>query len=457
MRIISIMLSFVISASLMGCSEIVDLEETPLGLIGSVEVVDYEEHEPRVTGQRPPKSDEGAHRPPRPEDEGAVPSQDSDDKNESKYSVSQAISDQAQLTTIAFSGLAFLTGTEGADAFFPPGKVADFFGFQYMRDIDISGYGHNTTFLSKVAANVLYIMTDDQRAQLIDLAEEQETLYEDFGYGRLNIIDAFRTHYEEDAAIDAESLMTYSAYLYDIDGQLSYKRAEVLGDIIRSFSEEQKAYLAEMDFNNSSTWPDISEESLLDKSAMSHTVHVAVMTYASELFSWYKGSLEADAYFCPERHGTYFGGFYMKDYPAMGNPDYFISTAITGDSGQAFVDILTEEQQTLITSIVEEQKDTLQRIVEIRQEVAQELRKFMIEDSIDEEKVMTLMKEYGILEGELSLLYASRFSQVGHMLTKDQMDEMMLLRNQYVFPEGTYFFSEPIPMTSDINGGFLLD
>jgi hypothetical protein len=63
------------------------------------------------------------------------------------------------------------------------------------------------------------------------------------------------------------------------------------------------------------------------------------MTYASELFSWYKGSLDADVYFCPERHGTYFGGFYMKDYPAMNNPDYFISTSITGDSGKEFLNI----------------------------------------------------------------------------------------------------------------------
>lgn len=46
------------------------------------------------------------------------------------------------------------------------------------------------------------------------------------------------------------------------------------------------------------------------------------LTYASEFFSWYSGSVEADTYFCPERHGTYFGGFYMKDMPAMGKRDY---------------------------------------------------------------------------------------------------------------------------------------
>ncbi|HSR38673.1 MAG TPA: hypothetical protein VLL95_07130, partial [Phnomibacter sp.] len=37
-----------------------------------------------------------------------------------RYSLEQAMSDNGQLMTIAFSGLAFITGSDGADAFFPP-------------------------------------------------------------------------------------------------------------------------------------------------------------------------------------------------------------------------------------------------------------------------------------------------------------------------------------------------
>ena len=62
------------------------------------------------------------------------------------YSLEQATSDEAQLHTIAFNGLAFLTGEFGADTFIPPGKVCDFFGFQYMRDIDEAHKGHNPVF-----------------------------------------------------------------------------------------------------------------------------------------------------------------------------------------------------------------------------------------------------------------------------------------------------------------------
>ena len=53
------------------------------------------------------------------------------DKQEKKapsgrYTIEQSVSDKAQLHTLAFSGLAFMTGTFGADTFLPPGKVADY-------------------------------------------------------------------------------------------------------------------------------------------------------------------------------------------------------------------------------------------------------------------------------------------------------------------------------------------
>ena len=86
---------------------------------------------------------------------------------------------------------------------------------------------------------------------------------------------------------------------------------------------------------------------------------VAYMTYASEFFSWYAGSVEADVYFCPERHGTYFGGFYMKDMPAMGRRDFDISTTVTGDSGQAFLETLPPEQRGWVTSTIERQRGAL--------------------------------------------------------------------------------------------------
>lgn len=481
MKKIVLAIIMILIVNLVGCTDVLKTDasfgaapDTVTGASTKVEELKgNNDRPPRPEGEedadRPPRPDgeEDGDRPPRPEDETEeerllreeqrkLEGEGLQEKKDGapKYSIDQAISDNAQLSTVAFSGLAFLTGTEGADAFFPPGKVADFFGFQYMRDVDVNGYGHNTTFLTKIASNILYILNDEQIALLKELATEQEALYEDFGYGRLNLIDAFRAQYEDGKTLDLKDVTDYSAYLYGIDGRLSYDRAEVFGKIVATLTDEQITYIEKMSFDDSSTWPEVSEDKVLDKKSMSHMSHVAVMTYASEFFSWYAGSTEADVYFCPERHGTYFGGFYMKDYPAMKDPNYFISTSITGDSGKEFIEILDETQKELMLSIIDEQKDELSRIVEIREEVVSILREFITDDTSTtskEEKVMELMKEYGEIEGAMSHRYADVFSKIGNTLTETQKSKMHTLRNQYVFPEGSYLYSAPIKMPTTMS------
>jgi phosphatidylethanolamine-binding protein (PEBP) family uncharacterized protein len=376
------------------------------------------------------------------------------------YSIEQAISDRAQINTIAFDGLAFLTGDFGGNTFLPPGKVADFCGFQYMRDVDTNELGHNTSFVPRAANNVLYILTDEQKAQLVTLAREQEKLLTDFAYKRFPLVTAFCRQLERNippgsTGLSREAVMKYTGELFEIDGLLSFRRAEVLGGILRSLTDKQKEYLGKMVFNNSATWPEMRDQ--LDRRSMSHTAHVAVMTYASEMFSWYAGNVEADVYFCPERHATYFGSFFMKDIPAMGNPNYSISTSLTGDSGEAFLAALTEPQRRLVTGLVEQQRADLSEIVKVRRAIATELRRFMKEPAVDKAKVMASSKRYGELDGEISYFYAKAFSEVGKTLSADQKKTLLKLRNldaKYT-PKGAYLYSAPIDMPQIPNTDFL--
>jgi len=108
-----------------------------------------------------------------------------------QYSIQQAISDEAQLHTIAFSGLAFITGDYGACTFLPPGKVCDFFGFQYMRDIDAAQKGHNPMFLGRVAGNVLFELNDEQRAIFEKAARQEAVQLRALAEKRLPLIKAF--------------------------------------------------------------------------------------------------------------------------------------------------------------------------------------------------------------------------------------------------------------------------
>lgn len=412
---------------------------------------------------RPPRGNAHAVR------QGSDPAQDIPERRKPQrrqpsgqggYSVEQAVSDRAQLNTIAFDGLAFLTGDFGCNTFLPPGKVADFCGFQYMRDIDENQLGHNTSFVPRAANNVLYILTDEQKAQLVALAIEQEKLLTDFAHKRFPLIQAFTRQLEGkipdgSAGLNREAVMKYTAELFEIDGLLSYRRAEVLGGIVRSLTAEQKAHLAKMIFNNSATWPELNDQ--IDKRSLSHTAHVAVMTYASEMFSWYAGNVEADVYFCPERHATYFGSFYMKDIPAMGNANYSISTSLTGDSGEAFLAALTDSQRRLVTSLVDQQRTNLNEIVKTRRAIATELRRFMKEASVDKEKVMALSKRYGELDGEISYYYAIAFAQVAKTLSAEQKAALLKLRNldAKFTCKGAYLFSRAIERPEIPNTDFL--
>ena len=67
-----------------------------------------------------------------------------------------------------------------SDSFLPPGELADFFGFQYHRDNDQSAMGHSGDYLTGAANNVLYILSTDQKAELVTLAKNQVSLINEY-------------------------------------------------------------------------------------------------------------------------------------------------------------------------------------------------------------------------------------------------------------------------------------
>lgn len=374
--------------------------------------------------------------------------------------MSQTLSEGAQLHTIAFSGFAFLTGSLGADSFFPPGKVADWWGFQHLRDNDPSHLGHNTDFLTKAAYNMLYVLNAEQRAQLVTLAQSQVQPINDYALQRFPLMQAFRRQLAGEIpagsqGLSRDAVLAYSARLYRLDGQMSLERARVMGAILHDLSTEQRAYLDKLKGTGMATWPEVPEP--IDRRAMPHGVHVAVMTYASDMVSWYMGDLEADVYFCPERQGTYFGGFYLKDAPAMGNPNYTISDTLTGDVGATMVDKLTPVQAQSLLSLVPVQLPLLQRVADTRRAIATELRRAIAGETIDEAKVLALSEEYGRLDGEIVYGDAMALARIGQSLTEAQRTDFAAMRQQIGVgvPQGAYLYSQPIDMPQIPNTDFL--
>lgn len=368
-----------------------------------------------------------------------------------RYSLQQAMSDKAQLHTIAFSGLAFLSGDFAADTFLPPGKIADFFGFQYLRDIDAAGGGHNPAFLTRIAFNMLDLLTPAQAAQFVELAALQEAELRRFALMRLPLMRALRRQLEGQvpqgsAGLDHAAVIGLSASLYDLDGRLTVQRAQVMARVYRSFSAEQLARLARLQFGDSRTWPEVAEPAA--RRGLNHAQDVAVMTYASEMFAWVRGSLEADTYFCPERHAMYFGGFGLKTAPAMGKKDYAISTALTGEAGAEFLALLDPEQRNVVAELPQRQRAVLQEIAAVRLQIATELRRLLAGQAIDESRVLAASHRYGELDGELAWLYAQAFIRVGRSLSAAQRDALSQMRARSPHgpndPKGPFLFAAPL-------------
>jgi hypothetical protein len=379
-----------------------------------------------------------------------------------KYTIEQTLSDEAQKNTIAFDGLAFLTGNVGSQSFLPPGKVSDYSGFQYLRDNDPTDLGHNTDFVTIIAFNVLHILTEDQIRLFVDRAQTQVSLINDYAYMRYPLIKAFRRLYEGDlpagcTGLNKEAVKAFSSDLYVIDGQISYNRAQVFGTVLNSLTTEQRGALdALKSLNGVGHWNRTLQDPLNGMN-LRQDVKVAVMTYASEIYSWYAGSVDADVYFCPERQGTYFGSFYLKDWPAMGNPNYSINEQLTASAGQNFLNALTPDQAGWVTSLVNTQRAALLEIVDRRRDVSVELRKFMAGGSADSSSVIGFSKRYGELDGEIVFNYATQFSKVRASLSAGQVTSLEALANElgYMDPSGGFLYSQPIPMPEIINTDFL--
>jgi hypothetical protein len=175
------------------------------------------------------------------------------------------------------------------------------------------------------------------------------------------------------------------------------------------------------------------------------------------MYAWYAGSTTGDVYFCPERHATYFGSFYLKDWPAMGNPNYTIDEQLTASAGQNFFNILDTDQNAIFTNIVSLQKDDLNGMVAARTSVSAELRKFLAGQIASSSTVQTLSEQYGNYEGEMIYYYATYFSQVYHSFTDDQKAQVKALGDAlgYVDPSGAFLYSAPIAMPTIDDTDFL--
>jgi hypothetical protein len=390
-----------------------------------------------------------------------------------------------------------MTGGLGAQSFFPPGKVADYWGFQYLRDNDADGMGHNTSFLTRVACNVLFMLNDAQLATLTTLASSQVEHINLYAWKRYPLMKAFRRLMDGNVptgttGLSVDAIKEASRDLYLLDGQISYERAVAYGAIYRSLTAAQKNYLGAMVGKGYNAWPDKSEADVNDRTrGLTQDEVVAVMTYAGDLYAWYAGSVAADVYFCPERHGTYFGSFYIKDAPAVGHPGYSIDETMTATVGRALTEssrgYISPAGAAVMNDLVIAQRENLYagetaNMVAARTKISEALRS-LITSAAPSAQALADVKAavdacsrlYGELDGENNYHYATTFHRLynnvgGSYITSAQKSALAALRKKYMtvtYPDGMtvdyssqntyYLYAAEVPASSSTLSSYTSD
>jgi hypothetical protein len=271
-----------------------------------------------------------------------------------------------------------------------------------------------------------------------------------YGYKRYPLMKAFHRQLDGDipsgsTGLNLDAVKAVSADLYQLDGQISFDRAVVYATLFKTWTASQKSHLESMKTGGFDSWTVTAEMETAVRELMkgvSHDVSVALMTYAGDLFSWYAGSLEADVYFCPERQGTYYGSFYVKDAPAIGHEGYKIDESLTANAGKYFLEQLAVTHlDTPVTALVNTQRNNLyagtRNIVQMRTDISTLLRSLVsaseLTDSFKAQVLAQVLEKsriYGELDGEIVYGYTMAFSEVFPSLTTAQTDNLMAMRKK---------------------------
>eukprot|EP01084_Bolivina_argentea_P203780 347980_1 len=356
------------------------------------------------------------------------------------YDLQKTLSNGAQQSTLAFDCLSFLTGNTCADSFLPPGKVADYFGFQYLRDNTANGQGHNTNFLTFAAYNLLNILNDKQIEIIRNASIKDIYLVDQYALNRYPLLIAFREQLDNvniGYILNQTAVAEYSKKLYLLDANITITRAHLFSLIIKSLNETQIIRLNDMVSGGFAAWSPIFESLKFDKRGLTNDIFVLVMTYCSEMFGWYAGNITSDTYFAPERQVNYFGSFFAKDAPAVGTNNYTIDEEITADKGKYLLDnILNGYQRSILTDLVDKQWNDLNGIAILRRNISNLLRLYLEDNyndiyDIDVDKVFELSGIYGKHDGNISYYYTMAFENVLNSLNNTQINK--LKSNKYVF------------------------
>ena len=133
-----------------------------------------------------------------------------------------------------YDAVTWYSGNLCGDSFLPGGKIADFFGYQYQRDLSPNNTGHMTTFVTYSSKAFLSVLSPAQTAILTAYAANYsayQNLTTQYVMMRFPIYKAFRQLLNGSlptgtSGLNLTALLSYSQSLYEIDAQIAIMKAE---------------------------------------------------------------------------------------------------------------------------------------------------------------------------------------------------------------------------------------
>lgn len=132
------------------------------------------------------------------------------------------------------------------------------------------------------------------------------------------------------------------------------------------------------------------------------------------------------------------------------------TTALTGDAGGRFLDVLNAAQYSRLTEMLDRQRKALREIVESRHSIATRPRGLLRGEAPSETEIMALGRRYGELDGEPVREYATASCSISKSLAPKQKEQIQALRSLKGREEGTAFlYSDRIPIPRLPDAAFL--
>jgi arylsulfatase A-like enzyme/cytochrome c2 len=348
-------------------------------------------------------------------------------------------SNKDEMVALASKGFTWLTGSPADNDVISVGKDAQFFGFEQFR------YDSDHTVQRGVVGRTLYgMLSPEQRTVVVRAALAQRDELQQYMQLREQILRSLEEHLYTGIEFDQRRFEALGEAYGEFDARLGLIQARAIADIRAGFNREQLQRLAELRSlfvaGKGDTTPEASRERqqilyddmrdlLFSKQESSYLEDMC-----AKCFSWLTGTPKANETLPVGKPAQFFG---------------FVSLRLKSQHSanrvgiaREFSSLLDDPQRQLLQQTVTQQHPVVDEYLAKRREFLRELEHLLGQafaagsdpqtPSVDEDRVLQLGSELGLLDVQVAQLQAATYTRIRESLSPEQTDRTMELRSRNV-------------------------